>query len=63
MKSHQVHTVRSGGLWGTESDSDRSHFEEIEKDELSSLRESLKILGFSARAISAAFKNIVRGDE
>lgn len=58
-----IQTIRSGGLWGTESDSDRSHFEEIEKEELSALRDSLKILGFSARAISTAFKQVVRGEE
>jgi hypothetical protein len=57
-----VHTVRSSGVWGIESDSGRSEFEAIEKEELFALRESLKMLGFSTRAISAAFKN-VRGVE
>jgi hypothetical protein len=57
-----IQTIRSGGLWGIESDSDRAYLEQIEKEELSDLRDSLKMLGFSTRAISAAFKNVVRKD-
>jgi hypothetical protein len=57
-----VQTIRSGGLWGNESDSDRSHFEEVEAEQLSELRGTLRMLGFSARAISQAFKNVERED-
>jgi hypothetical protein len=58
-----VQRVCSGGLWGTESDSDESYLKEIEQDELGELRNQLKQLGFSARAISTAFKNVTREDK
>jgi len=57
-----VQRVSSGGLWGIESDSDRDHLESVEKDELANLRDELKALGFSSRAISTAFKNVERKD-
>ncbi len=50
--------ITSGGLWGIESDSDRDYLESVEKDELADLKTQLKGLGFSARAISMAFKNV-----
>lgn len=53
--------ITSGGLWGIESDSDG--IEEEEQEQLSELRSQLKALGFSTRAISAAFKNIGRKEE
>jgi hypothetical protein len=53
-----IQTLSSGGLWGIESDSDASYFAEVAAEELSQLRTELKALGFSARAISAAFKNV-----
>lgn len=52
-----IQTITSGGLWGIESDSDRSYFAEVESEELSELRTQLKAIGFSTRAISTAFKN------
>ena len=55
-----VQTIRSGGLWGVESDSEESYLKSIEKDELDSLRDELIACGFSARAISTAFKGAVR---
>jgi len=55
-------TITSGGLWGIESDADRPYLESVESDELADLRGQLKALGFSTRAISAAFKNIERED-
>lgn len=51
-------TIVSGGLWGIESDSGESYLQSIAKEELANLREQLKALGFSARAISTAFKNV-----
>jgi hypothetical protein len=54
--------ITSGGLWGVESDSDRKYLESVEKDELANLRTELKAIGFSARAISTAFKNVERED-
>ncbi len=53
---HTTQHITSGGLWGIESDSDKSYLESVEKEELSDLRAQLKALGFSARAISTAFK-------
>lgn len=58
--SHSTQHITSGGLWGIESDSDKAHFESVEKEELSDLRGNLKMLGFSSRAISMAFKNVER---
>lgn len=58
-----IQTIRSGGLWGTESDSDDSHFAEIEKDELADLRRELESIGFTKRAVSAAFRTIEHKDE
>jgi hypothetical protein len=50
--------ITSGGLWGVESDSDKSYLAEIDAEELSSLREQLRAVGFSTRAISTAFKDV-----
>ena len=55
--------ITSGGLWGVESDSGREYFEQVEAEELSSLKEQLAALGFSRRAISQAFKNIERKED
>lgn len=52
-----VQNITSGGLWGVESDSDASYLAEIEQEQLSELRQQLRAIGFSNRAISAAFKN------
>lgn len=53
-----VQTITSGGLWGTESDSEASYLKEIEHDELVNLKDELVSLGFSKRAISKAFKSV-----
>jgi len=53
-----IQEITSGGLWGVESDSDASYLNEIEAAELSYLREQLRAVGFSTRAISTAFKNV-----
>lgn len=49
-------SITSMGLWGIESDSDESHFREVEHEELNQLRGILHELGFSKRAIAAAVK-------
>jgi hypothetical protein len=41
-----IQEIRSGGLWGIESDSDSSYFEEVAKEELHALGEVLKAMGF-----------------
>jgi hypothetical protein len=55
--------ITSGGLWGIESDSDKECFAEEERNQLADLREQLIALGFSRRAIAAAFKNVEHKDE
>lgn len=50
--------ISSGSLWGIESDSD-DYLKEVEEEQLTELRAQLHALGFSQRAISAAFKNVV----
>jgi hypothetical protein len=59
-----LQTIHSGGLWGIESDSDKSYFAEVQADELADLRAQLSALGFSKRAIAVAFKpeNITEKD-
>ena len=50
--------VTSGGLWGVESDSGEDHLKEIESEQLAELKEQLRAIGFSARAIAKAFKTV-----
>lgn len=49
--------VTSGGLWGIESDSDKSYLKEEEQNQLAELRAVLYEMGFSKRAIAAAVKD------
>jgi hypothetical protein len=44
-------TVSSSGLWGIESDSEKSYFEEIANEEIAELKNLLIALGFSADEI------------
>lgn len=57
-----IQHITSGGLWGIESDSGASYIGEIEKEQLAELREQLHAIGFSKRAITAAFRNVERRD-
>ena len=50
-----IQHISSGGLWGIESDSDDSYLDEVANEELHQLKEQLRALGFSARAIAKAF--------
>jgi len=61
-RAYTCQTIHSGGLWGIESDSDKSYFTQVESEELLSLKSQLQALGFSTRAISAAFKNVEHVD-
>lgn len=54
--------ISSGGLWGIESDSDPSDFRSIEHEQLDDLRDELHAMGFSKRAVTAAFRTIERKD-
>jgi hypothetical protein len=61
--SYLIQRLHSGGLWGIESDSDASYFAEEEQNQLAELRSQLAAIGFSSRAISAAFKTVEHEDE
>lgn len=50
--------LSSGGLWSTESDSDKDYLKSVEQEELTELRNQLAAIGFSKRAIASAMKNI-----
>lgn len=54
-------TITSGGLWGIESDSGAEYLAGVAEEELNELRTQLHAIGFSKRAISAAFKNVEEG--
>ena len=51
-------TIRSGGLWGIESDSGKDYLEETKQNELTNLRGELEAFGFGSRAIDYAFRNV-----
>lgn len=53
-------TVTSGGLYGIESDSDAEYIKSVEDEELAALRQQLHALGFSQRAITAAYRKVER---
>jgi hypothetical protein len=55
-----VQAIRSGGLWGIESDSGEDYLSGVEKDELANLRKQLEAVGFGKRAIDYAFRNVER---
>jgi hypothetical protein len=54
-----IQRIRSGGLWGIESDSGEEYFEEVAQEELAALRAELLAVGFTSRAIDVAFKKAV----
>ena len=56
--SDVVQRIRSGGLFGIESDMAANDIQAVEKDQLSELRQELRSIGFSTRAISKAFENV-----
>lgn len=51
-KNWKLDTITSGGLWGIESDSDRSYIEEVEKEQLDDLFAVLKAYGFRQSQIT-----------
>jgi hypothetical protein len=59
--TYLIELVHSGGLYGLESDAGE-YLESVEQDQLADLKQVLKDLGFSSRAISQAFKNVERKD-
>ena len=55
--------LTSGGLWGIESDSGHAYLESVEQDELADLKAQLLALGFSKRAVCAAFRKAITEDK
>ena len=55
--THVCQTVRSGGIWGVESDG-KDYIGSLEKEELANLKAELLDLGIGERAIERAFKNV-----
>ncbi len=53
-------TITSGGLWGIESDSDRTYLSAVEQDELEQLKSILESLGFSAATIQQSRRSLKR---
>ena len=58
MINGTIQTIKSPGLWGIESDGDSSYLNEVGREELAQLRETLEDIGLSARAINAAFREV-----
>lgn len=58
-KTHTTQKIRSGGLWGIESDSG-NYLEEVEQEQLTELSTELSSLGFGKRAITYAIKLAVK---
>ncbi len=54
--------LRSGGLWGVESDSSAEYLAEVESEQLTELRAELESFGFSKRMIDHAFARVERGE-
>lgn len=55
-----IQTIRSGGLWGVESDSGADYIKEVQDDQLKELASELLSLGFTKRAIDHAIKSVKR---
>lgn len=58
LTDNKTQRITSGGLYGTESDSDESYIKSLEQEELSQLKDELLAMGFSRRAVSKAFKSV-----
>ena len=54
--------LRSGGLWGVESDSSAEYLASVENEQLTELRAELESFGFSKRMIDHAFARVERGE-
>lgn len=52
-----IQTIRSGGLWGIESDSGNEYIEQVEREQLEELAFELEKIGHGKRAIEYAIKN------
>lgn len=55
-----IQTIRSGGLWGVESDSGDDYLNEVADEELAHLRGELEAIGCTTKQIDAAFAKAER---
>jgi len=53
-----IQRIRSGGLWGVESDSGLEYLASVEHEELAALGSELEALGFTKRRIDAALASV-----
>jgi hypothetical protein len=60
-KDSLIQHITSGGLWGVEASASGAYLAEIVEEQLSELSRVLHTLGFSKRAIAAAFKSVEFG--
>lgn len=58
----QIQTIRSGGLWGIESDSDKSYIEDVKSEQLSDLVHNLNALGMKDSGLSNMVKKAKKED-
>ena len=63
LTGNVVQTIRSGGLWGIESDSYNGYLVDVEKEQLDELAKELTALGFTKRQIDAAFEKVKQSAE
>jgi hypothetical protein len=57
-----IQILRSGGLWGVESDSGNDYLQEVADEELETLRRELSAIGFSTEQIERAFDGVGHKD-
>lgn len=62
-KTFTTEKIRSGGLWGIESDSDRTYVRSVEDEELDDLKRLLAVCGFGRSVIARAIKSAERSYE
>lgn len=60
-EDYTIQHIRSGGLWGIDCTESPAYVREVEDSQLHELRDQLHAIGFSQRAINAAFRNVERG--
>lgn len=61
-QTFKLDKITSGGLWGIESDDDKSYFAEVAEGELSQLKGLLAAYGFGRTTVARAIKNVQEGD-
>jgi hypothetical protein len=59
-KDSLIQQITSGGLWGLDVNEPNDFLRQAEQEQLSELRGQLHAIGFSNRAITAAFRDVKR---